>query len=203
MPPAVARALRPPLMHGSVPAGDIDVLRHAGHRRLPDSSACSVWAGNGQIPWKTLWRESAARVSGGREIDFTMWPLPRPHERAPRGSVHAERCPGEGEGDTSGGDVVHSVRSGPSSVEGLTPTGPHPTFKHRSLSHRPFIGRRLAPTIVGTSDVAPTTHRPRGSYHAGSRDGKEAAAGRSSSEPRPSSRSPRRRRLPRATTTQL
>ena len=31
-------------MHGSVPAGDIDVLRHVGHRRLPDSSACSVWA---------------------------------------------------------------------------------------------------------------------------------------------------------------
>ena len=63
----------------------------------------------------------AARVSGGREIDFTKWPLPRSHERAPRGSVHAERCPGEGEGDTSGGDVVHSVRSGPHRSRGHAP----------------------------------------------------------------------------------
>ena len=35
VPAAVARRLRAPLVHGGVPAGDIDVLRHAGHRRLP------------------------------------------------------------------------------------------------------------------------------------------------------------------------
>ena len=35
VPAAVARRLRAPLVHGGVPAGDIDVLRHAGQRRLP------------------------------------------------------------------------------------------------------------------------------------------------------------------------
>ena len=150
-------------MHGSVPAGDIDVLRHAGHRRLPDSSACSVWAGNGQIPWKTLWRESAARVSGGREIDFTMWPLPRPHERAPRGSVHAERCPGEGEGDTSGGDVVHSVRSGPHRSRDSLPPGLTPPSNTEAFLIVPSSadGWRQPSSVPPTSLRRRTVHEAR------------------------------------------